>query len=279
MRLLAAVSLLFVSVACTSAQSLPAVQIEPRVEQLQSLDGAPLEAHVFDPGPSTEPRPAIVIFHGGGWYMGDPTWAYSRAQRYAERDLVAIAAQYRLSDQKTVTPIDAMVDARAQIRWVRANAARLNVDPTRIAAFGWSAGGHLAVAAAQAGDASSRPDALVLLSPAVDLERDDWFARLVGPERDVAAYSPLRQIQSGMPPALILQGDVDTVTPMSGAQGFCAAMEAAGNSCELEIYRGYGHLFTPAGKDDSGLPEPDSATSAAADERADRFLRERGFLK
>jgi hypothetical protein len=56
-------------------------------------------------------------------------------------------------------------------------------------------------------------------------------------------------------------------------------MEAAGNSCELEIYRGYGHLFTPAGKDDSGLPEPDSATSAAADERADRFLRERGFLK
>ena len=279
MRLFVAVSLLLFAAACANAQSAPATPIEPRVEQLQSLDGAPLEAHVFDPGPAERPRAAIVVFHGGGWYMGDPTWSYDRARRYAERGMVAVAAQYRLSDQSTVTPIDAMADARAQIGWVRANAARLNVDPTRIAVYGWSAGGHLGTAAAQAGDPASRPDALVLLSPAVDLERDGWFARLIGPERDAEDYSPLRHVSVGLPPVLILQGDVDTVTPLKGAEAFCSAMAAAGNLCELEVYRGFGHLFTPAGKDDSGYPEPDPVTSTAADERADRFLREHGLLE
>lgn len=280
MRVFVAVSLLWLAAACANAQPAPATKIGPRVEQLQSLDGAPLEAHVFDPGPSAEPRAAIVVFHGGGWYMGDPTWAYGRAQRYAGLGLVAVAAQYRLaSEQNTVSPIDAVADARAQIAWLRANAARLNVDPARIAVYGWSAGGHLAVAAAQARDPASRPDALVLLSPAVDLERDGWFARLIGPERRAEDYSPLRHVQAGMPPILILQGDVDTVTPLAGAEAFCSAVQGAGNFCELAVYRGYGHLFTPAGKDDSGFPEPDAATSAAADERADRFLRERGFLE
>jgi acetyl esterase len=278
-RILIAFSCILLAACSATAQGSTQSTAAPRVEKLQSLDGAPLEAHVFDPGPSDRPRAAIVIFHGGGWHMGDATWSYDRARRYAERGMVAVAAQYRLSDQAAVSPIHAIADARAQIGWVRANAARLNVDPARIAVYGWSAGGHLGTAAAQAGEAASRPDALVLLSPAVDLERDGWFARLIGPERKAEDFSPLRNVQAGMPPTLILQGDVDTVTPIRGAEAFCSAMKAEGNSCELEIYRGYGHLFTPAGTDDSGLPQPDSATSAAADERADRFLREHGFLE
>ena len=278
MRLLIALSWLLVAVSSVSAQAPAAGVTEPRVEQLQSLDGAPLEAHVFDPGPSMRPRAAIIVFHGGGWAVGDPTWAYERARRYAQRGMIAIAAQYRLSDQAAISPLEAVADARAQIAWARANAARLNIDPARIAVYGWSAGGHLAAAAAQAGDAASRPDALVLLSPAVDLERDSWFARLLGRRGNVEDYSPLRHVGTGMPPTLILQGDVDTVTPLPGAQAFCSAMQAAGNLCELEVYRGYGHLFTPAGQDDRGTPDPDPATATAAAERADRFLLERGFF-
>ena len=279
MRLVVALSWLLFAASAACAQTPTAGAIEPRIERLESLDGAPLEAHVFDPGPSTQPRAAIVVFHGGGWYLGDPTWAHDRARRYAARGMVAIAAQYRLSDEETVSPIDAVADARAQIGWARANAARLNLDPSRIAVYGWSAGGHLAAAAAESADAASRPDALVLLSPAVDLENDGWFVRLIGPEQDVAEHSPVRNVRAGMPPVLVLQGDVDTVTPLKGAEAFCSAMETAGNLCELEVYRGFGHLFTPAGKDDSGLPEPDPATSSAADERADRFLRQHGFLE
>ena len=63
--------------------------------------GVELKNYVFTPkgvkaGP---PRAAIVLYYGGGWAMGDPTWAFGRAQHFAERGMVAVAAQYRLSDQ------------------------------------------------------------------------------------------------------------------------------------------------------------------------------------
>jgi hypothetical protein len=56
-------------------------------------------------------------------------------------------------------------------------------------------------------------------------------------------------------------------------------MRAAGNVCQLQVYKGFGHLLTPAGTPDDGMPQPDPATSAAAMERADRFLESLGFLK
>jgi hypothetical protein len=49
-------------------------------------------------------------------------------------------------------------------------------------------------------------------------------------------------------------------------------MRAAGNVCELHVYEGFGHLFTPAGTPDNGTPKPDPATAADAVARADRFL-------
>lgn len=278
MRSIAALSFAVLALACASAPEPPAGEVAPRIERLQSADGAPLEAHIFAPGASVRPRAAVIVLHGGGWAFGDVTWAHPRARYYAERGMVGIAAQYRLADQAEVSPLEAVADARAQIAWVRANAARLNIDPNRIVAFGWSAGGHLAVAAAQSGDPATRPDALVLWSPAVDLESDGWFARLLGARGNVADHSPLREVRAGMPPTLILQGDVDTVTPVGGAQAFCAAMQAARNVCELEIYRGYGHLFTPAGQDDSEEPNTDRAIAKAAEQRADRFLQRRGFF-
>jgi acetyl esterase/lipase len=70
------------------------------------------------------------------------------AKRYAGLGMVAIAGEYRLSDQKSVTPLDSMADVRDLIRWVRTKATDLSVNPHRIAAYGVSAGGHLALSAA-----------------------------------------------------------------------------------------------------------------------------------
>ena len=245
-----------------------------------------LKAHVFTPDdPGKERRPAIVLFHGGGWAMGEPAWAYSRAKHFAERGMVAVAAQYRLSDRKDITPHEAMADARAVIRWVRAQAETLGIDPGRVAAYGWSAGAHLAASAAifdtdaSGESASARPDALILVSPAVSLMSDAWLQRLLmgrGSARDI---SPDEHVRQGLPPALVLQGDVDTVTPMAGAKRFCERMRAAGNVCEMHVYQGFGHLFTPAGTPDDGTPQPDPAIAADAAERAGRFLQSQGFLK
>jgi acetyl esterase/lipase len=245
-----------------------------------------LKAYVFSPDKrGSERRPAIVLFHGGGWTMGEPSWAFSRARHFAERGMVAVAAQYRLSDQKEVTPHEAMADARAVIRWVRLHADSLDIDPKRVVAYGWSAGGHLAASAAIFGldasgaSVSSRPDALILVSPAVSLEGDGWVQRLLGGRGTARDISPDVHVRKGVPPTLILQGNVDTVTPMAGAKRFCERMRAAGNLCELHVYEGFGHLFTPAGTPDDGMPQPDQATSEDASKRADCFLEELGFLK
>ncbi len=56
-------------------------------------------------------------------------------------------------------------------------------------------------------------------------------------------------------------------------------MKAAGNTCELHVYEGFGHLFTPAGIPDNGQPQPDAATRSDALVRAERFLRSLGYIK
>ena len=151
---------------------------EPREHVFASPGGVDLKAYVFGAAASegAEPKPAIVVFHGGGWAQGDAEWAFPRARHFSELGMVAVAAQYRLSDQKAVTPIEAMADAKAVIRWMRANAGMLGLDPNRIAAYGWSAGAHLAASAAvfddDDEDVSARPDALILASPAVSIEGD-----------------------------------------------------------------------------------------------------------
>src|ERR1035438_6873742 len=72
-----------------------------------------LKAYVFSPkGAKAAPsRAAVVLFYGGGWAAGEPSWAFGRAQHFAERGMVAVVAQYRLSDQKEITPLDAVTDA------------------------------------------------------------------------------------------------------------------------------------------------------------------------
>ena len=265
----------------------------PEMHTYSTVVGVNLKAFVFRPdagsptgtGKHTGPSAAVVLFHGGGWYMGEAEWVFPRAQNFAKLGVVAIAVQYRLADQKQLTPLEAMADARAVIRWMRANAAKLGIDPKRIAAYGSSAGGHLAVSAVLFDDAppgakvSAAPNALVLVSPAVDLENDPWPQRLLGSRASVASISPAAHVRKGMPPTLILQGDVDTVTPLAGARRFCERMLAAGNRCELHVYAGFGHVFTPAGTRDDEMPQPDPRISADASKKTEEFLRSLGFLQ
>ena len=261
--------------------------IAPREYVYTTAGGTALKAYVFVPaGPkSTRPRAAVALFHGGGWAQGEPAWVFSRARLFAERGMVAVAVQYRLCDQKDVTPLDAMADARAAFRWIRARSDSFGIDPRRVAGYGVSAGAHLAVMAAALDDSLSRvgvsaaPNALVLVSPALALESDAWVQRLLLGRAAVQSISPTTNVRRGMPPTLILQGDVDTVTPLAGAKRFCERMVAAGNACETHVYKGFGHLFTPAGIPDNEWPQPDSATAADAGVRAARFLASFKFVE
>jgi acetyl esterase/lipase len=256
----------------------------PAAHTYRTVQGRELPLYVFSPKAPATTRGAILLFHGGGWAEGEAAWTFGTAQRLSDLGLVAIPVEYRLSDQKTTTPLEAMGDARAAVRWVRSHAAQLGINPTRIAAYGASAGGHLAISAALFEDAgpkdpaSGAPDLLVLFSPAVSIAADRWFQKLLLGRACPLDYSPVDNLRPGLPPTLILQGEVDTVTGLRGAQAFLELMKRHGNHCELEVFLGMGHLMTPAGQDDSGMPNPDPKAMAQVRARMDRFLREQGYL-
>jgi len=85
--------------------------------------------------------PAVILVHGGAWITGNHAMENPFAMELARRGYVAATVEYRLSNEAKYPA--AIHDLKASIRWLRANAARYNIDPNRIAAVGASAGGHL----------------------------------------------------------------------------------------------------------------------------------------
>jgi acetyl esterase/lipase len=86
--------------------------------------------------------PAVLLIHGGGWRSGDRSNHIPMAQQLAARGYVAVTAEYRLSTEALYPA--AVHDLKAAIRWLRANAGRYPIDTTKIAVWGFSAGGQLA---------------------------------------------------------------------------------------------------------------------------------------
>jgi len=244
--------------------------------------GVELQAHVFQPtADAPRPAPAIVIAHGGGWAMGEPSWGYGRARHFASLGIVSICVQYRLSDQETITPLEAMDDVAAAVRWTRTNSDELGIDPGRVGGYGWSAGGHLLASAAifaKDGEVSAVPDALIFTSPALSLESDGWFKKILLGRVEPSEVSPAAHVRAGLPPVLIFQGRTDTVTPARGARRFCDAMVEHGNSWELKIYDDVGHLLTPSDQPDDGWPNPDPEAVADRQVRIEAFLESIGFV-
>jgi len=256
MRLTGFLACLLFSAACSgtpriSAQASSSVAA-PIEHTYRTVGGATLKAFVFSPGRAASDAryPAILLFHGGGWVAGAPDWTFASARRYAGLGMVAISVEYRLSTD-SISPIDALADVCGAFRWARAQSNALGIDPRRVAASGVSAGGHLAAAAATIGCASTDgaygtggPDALVLWSPALDVSGDGHFRRLLQGRAPVEAYSPVEHVRPRMPPVVIVHGEQDNLTPLSGARRFCERVTAGGGRCELHVYPGVGHLLT-----------------------------------
>jgi acetyl esterase len=273
-------------VGCTRPSRQPtsvaaAASQEPVARTYRSVEGASLQAFVFAPPQQsrTGRGPAILLFHGGGWVAGSPDWVFTAARRFATLGFVAIPIQYRLSTDR-VSPIDAVADVCAAFQWARRLADSLGVDPKRVAAYGVSAGGHLAALAATVGCGVAEgeygvggPDALVLWSPAVDVSADGHFKRLLGDRATVAEYSPVEHVRARMPPVSIVQGDRDNLTPLSGARRFCESVIASGSRCDLHVYQAVGHLLTRnlANQEDNFDPDPVA--------RDDGIVKQLAFLR
>lgn len=218
----------------------------------KTVGDAQLTLDVFEPAgfARSDRRAAFVSFHGGGWSGGTPRVMYPWTAHAAELGLVGISVQYRLFKPGTAPVVDCVRDARSALRYVRAHAAELGLDPDRIVANGASAGGHLAAATAlfdgpdEPGEdtaVSCRPAALVLFSPVIDTSTEGYGnAKLGASWRDL---SPLHHVRAGLPPTITFHGTADGTTPFKGAKLFHEAMLAAGNASELVAVAGEQHTY------------------------------------
>ncbi len=264
------VLLLLAGAASTSAQrSYPPAMEGTTSEVYRTVDDVELNIYLCNPeGHSADDaRPAIVFFFGGGWRSGSPQQFLPHCRYLADRGMVAAVADYRVASRHGVTAQECVEDAKSAVRWLRANAGRLGIDPDRIAAGGGSAGGHLAAATAtlpghdpDPDGPSPVPNALVLFNPATILapvdddpmpteEQRERFAALE--ERFGAppeSMSPYHNLREGLPPTIIFHGAADETVAHSTADRFCLGLRKHRARCDFVSYRDQGHGFFNFGR-------------------------------
>jgi len=187
--------------------------------------------------------PAIVYFTGGGWVGGNVYGQIPNPAWFRDHGIIGIEADYRVKSRHGTSPIECIQDAKSAIRYVRAHARELGVDPDKIIAAGGSAGGHLAACTfLDGGDApdedleiSSKPNALVLHNPVLgEGFGKDFFD--THPE-----FSPILHVKKGWPPTILSNGTKDKTTPFEVAEKFVRLMKEVGNVCELIPVKDAGH--------------------------------------
>jgi acetyl esterase len=251
------------------------------VETYKVASGDELKLYIFNPeghNPKKDQRPAIVFFFGGGWNGGAPTQFEQHCRYLASRGMVALAADYRVKSRQQTPPSACVNDGKSAIRYVRQNAARLGIDPKRIAAGGGSAGGHVGAATGmldglddEADDrtVSSKSNALVLFNPVYDNGPEGYgHSRVKEYWKEI---SPAHNITKDDPPAIVFLGTKDTLIPVSTGERFKARMEAVGLKSELHLYEGKPHGF---------FNERNGGTEIFFDtvRKMDRFLVDLGYL-
>jgi acetyl esterase/lipase len=220
---------------------------------------------------SGEALPVIVFFHGGGWMQGDKSDGAGRLMPFVQTGrYVGISVGYRLSGEAE-WPAQ-IYDAKAAIRWIRANAATYNIDPDHIGVWGRDAGGNLALmlgvtsdVPALAGDIGTFKDVstrvgavanyfgatdfLALVDEPSDIDRrraDAPEARLIGGAlteyvEKARAASPATYVTEGDSPVLTVHGTEDPTVPYEQAVRLDASLRNAGVPSYLVPVEGGGH--------------------------------------
>lgn len=253
-------------------------------ETYKEASGSRLKLYLFRPEghQAGDKRPAIVFFFGGSWNGGSPKQFEPHARYLARRGMVAIVADYRVKSRQKTSPFECVKDGKSAVRWLRKNSERLGIDPSRLAAGGGSAGGHVAAATGtvpgleedgEDTSVSSLPNALVLFNPVFDNGPMGYgHSRVKDRFREI---SPIHNLSKKTPPTIVFLGTKDKLVPVSTAQRYKKLMEKSGGRCDLHLYKDQPHGFFN-GPDRGGAFNPYYLKTVTA---MDRFLASLGYLK
>ena len=261
----------------------------------------PVPVRIYRPGAAAD-RPCLVWLHGGAFRMGDldmPEADWTARQICTRADAVVVSVDYRLCVGGVTYPVP-HDDTVAAVRWVRAHAATLGVDPERISLGGASAGGNLATGAALRlrDEDGWVPAALLLayttlhavvpppspsLAPLLDdvptvlrflpeTRRSITENYLGGPSSNADGYAmPANAVLEGLCPVLLLNSEYDDLR--ASAEAFAGQLAVAGVDVRQVLVRGmlHGFLNLHAGIEpvDEALElMSEAVTRAVADARA-----------
>jgi acetyl esterase/lipase len=219
---------------------------------------------IYWPTEGNGPFPVILVIHGGAFMGGDKRdIQLTPMLEGLKRGYAVVSMNYRMSGEAIFPAL--VQDVRAVIRWLRANATKLLLDPAKIATWGGSAGGYLSLMAGVAAgipalddlslgnpDLPSHVQAVVAWFPPTDfLKMDEQLAEsgflpppefahsgvnspeslILGqkiteiPER-VRVANPETYIRAGLPPFFIQHGTHDDIVPHQQSQNFAARLAA-----------------------------------------------------
>jgi len=225
--------------------------------------------NVIRPKPdSIQPRPAIVLVHGGGWSAGDHYRFTKMGFKLAQKGYVVITPTYRMIQDK---PFPACLhDVKNSIRWLRANAKKYHVNPKKIGAYGNSAGGTLVLTAAITNkeddlegdgsyqDFSSAIQAVVCSGAVGNMQHPNHSKRAATVYRMLATgrnrklpdakinkimrqASPSSYLRKDSPPIILVHGAKDNVVFIDSTDEFFKAMEKVGADITYLRFKEAGH--------------------------------------
>ena len=256
-------------VSLPAPESLSSVVAVYRGLEFASNESNVLKLDLYTPRSIQGPMPAIVVITGGAFLAEDRKKFKDEARTLAEAGFIAACISYRgLPGDTFPAPVH---DAKAAVRYLRANTEILKIDPIRIGAFGQSAGGYLAaMLAVTGGEAdlegdggnvgmSSRIKVAVCFSGLFDLirgEGDDrdggsiarrafnrlWIGEPLADNRPLwEKASPINHLSQDDAPMLLIHSRKDSMVPFSQSQQMYDALKAVRPESKLFLLDEGGH--------------------------------------
>ena len=241
---------------------------KPLPDEESSADGSWIKKvsrpviQIYLPAKARATGASVVIFPGGS-YAG-LTFDFEGTQQaryFIDHGIAALVVKYRIPDDRTMVDksMAPLQDAQQAMRFARQHAADWNLDPKRIGAIGFSAGGHLASTLATHFDKSYvdnpdhinlRPDFLVLVYPVISMDAKithvDSRKNLLGDspsESRLRFFSNELHVTRDTPPTLLLHAADDRLVDVDNSIVFFEALRRAGVPVEARLFEKGQHGF------------------------------------
>jgi len=259
------------------------VRISPRLdhkqvevtEQTRLITGVTEPSiSVYHPDIKQHNGTAVLICPGGGYW--DLYWQLEGEEVAAWLNsigLTTVVLKYRVPRQPDEPEREParrpLQDAQRALRIVRGHAAEWHIDPEKIGVIGFSAGGHLALAAATSFDVQTYPpaDALDQISPRPNFAIAAYSGYLKAKDKDELA--PGLHVPTNAPPVFLVHGGEDIISSPEQSVFMYLALKRAGVSAELHIYAGTAHDFAV---------RPSQRPYGSWTQACANWLRDQGFL-